>query len=323
MRSIQTSDAFPLSSVKPLEGLLSYRAYCLAATHKALQGPTRRCERCPVEGTPLQDYGTVEGLGYAQCPQCRSLFLAALPQALAWARLLEEVSRYRRMPAVFHANLARSRTDHVYGPKLEWIKETLRLQQMVQPSVLEVVSPPSEFTELLRDGGVCADVETVNEMDVAAGASRARGKDAFHVALLMESLDRVDDPQALLGAVRDQLIDGGLLFVTGLVASGFDLAVLGVRNLYLCPPDRTNCFSLQGLSSLITRAGFTLLEVSTPGVLDVEIVQAHFQRDPSLPLSAFERQLLAADADTQRAFQEFLQAQGLSSFARLVGRKGA
>jgi hypothetical protein len=71
----------------------------------------------------------------------------------------------------------------------------------------------------------------------------------------------------------------------------------------------------------LTRAGFTLLEVSTPGVLDVEIVQAHLRHDPSLPLSAFERQLLAADVETHAAFQSFLQEHGMSSFARIVGRK--
>ena len=99
------------------------------------------------------------------------------------------------------------------------------------------------------------------------------------------------------------------------------MATLGVRNLYLCPPDRTNCFSLQGLSALLRQAGFALLEVSTPGVLDVEIVQAHVRRNPSLALSVFERQLLEASEETRTAFQTFLQQQGLSSFARIVGRK--
>ena len=105
------------------------------------------------------------------------------------------------------------------------------------------------------------------------------------------------------------------------MSSGFDVGVLGLRNLYLYPPDRANCFSRRGLELLLTRAGFTLLEVSTPGVLDVEIVQAHLRQIPSLILSGFERQLLAATAETQAAFQAFLQQHGMSSFARVVARK--
>ena len=69
------------------------------------------------------------------------------------------------------------------------------------------------------------------------------------------------------------------------------------------------------------RNGFELLEVSTPGVLDVEIVRAHVERDPSIPLSSFDKNLLNRDNETAGAFQAFLQQNGMSSFARLVGRR--
>ena len=131
----------------------------------------------------------------------------------------------------------------------------------------------------------------------------------------------MDDPRALLAAVHSRLNKDGLIFVTGLVASGFDMSVLGLKNLYLYPPDRANCFTLQDLQQLLEQSGFTLLEVSTPGVLDVEIVHTHLQHDPSIHVSAFESQLLQAPGDTRQAFQTFLQQQGLSSFARLVGKK--
>jgi hypothetical protein len=105
------------------------------------------------------------------------------------------------------------------------------------------------------------------------------------------------------------------------VSSGFDITVLGLNNMYLCPPDRTNCFSVQGLTALLKDNGFKLIEVSTPGVLDVEIIQAHLRHDPDIKLSKFESQLIAANEATQRAFQAFLQENAMSSFARIVGRK--
>ncbi len=74
---------------------------------------------------------------------------------------------------------------------------------------------------------------------------------------------------------------------------------------------------------MVRQAGLTLLEVSTPGVLDVEIVRAHAQADPALPLSVFERQLVTADETRRAEFQTFLQQQGFSSFARLVAKKQA
>jgi len=310
MRSVQTQDSFSLASVKPLDGLLGYRAHCLEMTRKALQGKKRVRSACPVCEERLAPAGEAEGIPYARCPQDGSLFLAELPDRDSWARLLEEIRRYRNSSASFHSQITQSRADHVTRPKLEWIQETLRLQGLTRPSLLEVGPLSEEFTRSLKESGLFLQVQSV---EGSIGRSQA--------AVLLESLDRTDDPAALLREVAGRLVEGGLLFVTALLSSGFDFAVLGTRNLYLCPPDRTNCFSLGDLSRLLETAGYTLVEVSTPGVLDVEIVQAHLQQDPSLEVSAFARQMVLADEETRRAFQEFLQAHRLSSFVRIVGRK--
>ena len=319
MRSIQTTLTFPLSSIKPLEGLLRYRRYCLDAMRDAFQHGVMRRDRSPVSGVPLEPVGTIEGFSYGRCPDGGGLFLMTVTDPQAWTGLLADVSRYRHSPDAFHADLAHSRSDHVYAPKLEWIRDTLRFQEFHRPTLLEVTTPPSDFTPLLEASGLCAAILTREEMGLVRDAMSPA--EPVQVAVLLESLDRVDDPVALLHAVHQRLVPGGLLFVTALVASGFDMAVLGLRNLYLYPPDRTNCFTLQGLQSVLERAGFGLLEVSTPGVLDLEIVQAHRRQDPALALSAFEEQLLAVDQETREAFQAFLQQQRLSSFARLVARK--
>ncbi len=321
MRSIQTQDHFPLASVKPLDGLLSYRQRCLDATRAALKGGGVRRDRSPVTGAPLERCGEIKGLAYGRCPESGGLFLMELPEPSAWARLLADVNHLRHSPEAFHTGLSHSRTDHVYAPKLEWMQDTLRLQEMVRPRLLEAVTPLSDFTPLLQSAGSFAEVWTADETALRMGTAQAPVGKPFEVAVLLESLDRSDDPAALLAGVRRHLAPGGLLFITALVASGFDMTVLGLRSLYLYPPDRANCFSLAGLRMLLTRGGFELLEVSTPGVLDVEIVRAHAHHDPSLALSSFERQIMAAAAETQAAFQSFLQQQGLSSFARLVARK--
>ena len=321
MRSIQTQHTFSLSEVKPLDGLLHYRAFCLEATRKILRNGARRLGQAPGQAIRLEPYGDVEGLAYVRDPEHGSLFLADRPEPTAWARLLAKVSRHRHSPQAFHAGLAQSRIDHVYAPKLEWIEDALRLQEIPQTSIMEVVTAPSDFIEFLTESRSFSEVLTVDETELAAAQADGSGGPLVGAAVLLESLDRAHDPVALLRGVVNRVEEGGLVFVTALVSSGFDMTVLGLRNLYLTPPDRANCFSLQGLTALLGQAGLTPLEVSTPGVLDIEIVRAHIQHDPSLPLSAFERQLVEAEGETREAFQSFLQRRGLSSFARIVTRK--
>ncbi len=322
MRTVQTEVRFPLASVKPLERLAAYREHCLTQTRLAFQtGGRRPREKSPVSGVPLEPVGQVEGFTYARCPESGSLFLLELPEPAAWEKLLGEVSRYRHSPEAFHQGLAVTRNDHVHFPKLEWIQETLRLQGVSRPRILEVVTPPGDLSALLRECGSFSEVGVQEEMALAHWGSGKGEGGRFQAAILPESLDRVDDPAGLLQGVRSFLSEGGLLFVTALVSSGFDMEALGLRNRYLYPPDRTNCFSLEGLKRLLEQAGFTLLEASTPGVLDVEIVQAHLQADPSLPLTGFERQVVLGSPEVRQRFQAFLQETGLSSFARLAARR--
>lgn len=318
MQSIQTSHLFSLSSVKPLEGLLRYRDYCLQATKKAFATGTKRRGFSPIDGSPLELCGEIEGLEYVRCSKTGSLFLADLPAADVWSQLLLEMSQYRHSPNAFHTDITKSRQENVFEPKLQWIQNTLRLHEMSRSRILEMTSPPSDFTRLLQERGDVEEVCLVNEMECVAGNVSHEKKDA---AIFLESLDRVNDPVGLLKETSKCLRKGGLLFVTALVASGFDMTLLGLKNAYLYPPDRANCFTLEGLKQIITNAGFHLKEVSTPGMLDVEIVKSHLAHHVAVPLSSFEKQLLASGDETQAAFQAFLQQSNMSSFARIVATK--
>lgn len=321
MRTVQTEVRFPLASVKPLDQLASYRDRCLDATQQALRAGSRRRQISPVTGQRLEPFGRMGGLDYARCPTSGSVFLVEMADPVHWRQLLSDVAALRRRPGGFHARLTHSRSDWVHHPKVAWIQETLRLQGFSCARLLEVTTPPGDLSPLAKVQPFFSNVEVADEMALIHDSTARLEGTGFDAVVLPESLDRVDEPDKLLRAALERLRPGGFLFMTSLVCSGFDMAVLGTKNLYWVPPDRANCFSLNGLQSLLGQNGLSLLEVSTPGVLDVEIVRAHLEADPGLPVSAFERLLALGTDPIRESFQDFLQKQGLSSFARLVGRK--
>jgi hypothetical protein len=320
MWSSLSSQSVHLASVKPLKGLADYRATCLEQTRAAVAAHPVTRRACPADGMSLEPAGAVEGLAYVRCPQCAGLYLRDVAEPASWAAAVGQVARARHAHNSFHGRLTAERAANVYQPKLAWIENTLRLEGKPRSTLLEVAVPPSDFTALLQASPAIAGVTTIDDVTARRTDGADRPVDA---AVLLESLDRSDDPSALLAGVARRLAPGGLVFATALVSSGFDVVSLGLRNQYLYPPDRANCFSLSGLEALMRRAGFSLLEVSTPGVLDVQILQSHVDDDPALPLSPFERQLLASTPDARSAFQAFLQEHHLSSFARMVGKKTA
>ncbi|MBI2058288.1 MAG: methyltransferase domain-containing protein [Nitrospirae bacterium] len=330
--SVQSGLAVPLSSVKPLDRLGGYRSFCIDTVRNALRvsgTPRTSCPACHLDLAPI---GVVEQLPYAGCGRCRGFFLQEIPNADRWAEVLRSTAEGRRRNLEFSPGLAASRQDKVYLPKIEWIRNSLRLHGMGRTHALDVGIPPGDMAPLLRGSRLFSEVSTVDEArltETAVGSevreleegTRRRTVARAGVAVLLEALDRARDPARLLRGVRERLVEGGLLFLTAAVSSGFDMTVLGLRNKYLYPPDRTNCFGLAGLEQLLRATGFELIEVSTPGALDIETVRVHAQEDGAIPLSPFERRLLESGSEVQEAFQSFLQEMRMSSFARVVGRK--
>lgn len=317
MQSIQTCFEHDLSKVKPLEEVLRYREYCLQMLREAYRHGITHRSRSPIDQTELVDWGKVAGLEYGLCSKTGSLFLTELPPQDRWRDLLAKVNEYRQINS-FKGHLREMRLASVYEPKRAWIEDTLRWHHLKRPKVLEMTTLPSELTSLLAKSNVFGEVFVWEEGQPCPQGVPTEGAE---VAILLESLDRAWDPLGLIQNVFQSLTSGGMLFLTALVSSGFDIKVLGSKNLYLCPPDRTNCFSLAGLTQLLSRVGFSFLEVSTPGLLDVEIVKAHRLQDPSIPLSGFEAQFLASREEILSDFQIFLQRSSLSSFARVVAKK--
>ena len=118
MQSILTSHSFPLSSVKPLEELLRYREYCLDASRKALLKNSRKREYSPIGEGPLEPFGNIGGLEYVRCKKTGSFFLAHLPTAETWARLLSDVTEYRHSLQAFRSDITKSRLENVFEPAL-------------------------------------------------------------------------------------------------------------------------------------------------------------------------------------------------------------
>ena len=145
--------------------------------------------------------------------------------------------------------------------------------------------------------------------------------ESLNAAFLFEALDRSPNPAGLLESVKQSLKPGGLCFVTCLLASGFEVQILGKKSEIFVPPERMNLLSYEGINMLIKKTGgLEVLEFSTPGVLDIPNVISKLD---SVKNSAFFNYLfsLRQDARLVKSFQDFLQLNCLGTFGRLVLRK--
>jgi SAM-dependent methyltransferase len=259
---------------------------------------------------------TKVGLTYRECRQCGSVFVSPRPRAAAL------VEYYRSSPAarfwrerVLQETLA-ARREKLAEPRAEWVADGLA-EQRPQAEVGADVSPRGAMlvealAALVPD--VRLDPVPAEEGDTPAPAS-------VDFVTAFDAFDRAADLPAYVERLRAALRPGGVLFLTAPTISGFDLQVLWDRSPAVLPPDKLNLLSIEGFRRLFAAGAWEIVELSTPGMFDVENVRHVIEQDPGGPWPRAIRRLIGSGENARLELQEYLQRHRLASFARLVVRR--
>ena len=275
------------------------------------------------------------GLRYVECMDCKTLYISPRPSE-------EDIHRYfidSKALEFWHSHVVKeslkARIRHLFRPRAMWVAN-LTEESFESPRVfVEVNSMYNEFLEeidrlnLFRVKIVLdplvdiaeslkEDFKLVNKsiMRVSPGEIDADVVTAFAV------INHVFNPENFLNGIRTILVDNGLLFLTTSTISGFDLQVLWENSKIIFPPDQINLLSIEGIVKLVERCGFEIIELSTPGQLDLEVIRNAIRSDDKLKVPRFISYLLNnRNEDAHCSFQEFLQRFQLSSHVRVAARK--
>ncbi len=267
-----------------------------------------------------------EGFPYTQCGHCDSLYVNPRPRTDAVTRYYAESEASRYRVAQFSEASAPQRRIHLARSRASWIAQVadthLELEEPAygdwkpySAAILEEVSEQGRF-------GACIGIEPLVPLDGVAGATSPETLPRLDVISAFEKLEHQSAPEQFLHRLSEQLNPGGLLFLTTRTCSGFDLQVLWDKAPYIFVPEHMNLLSIEGLELLLQRCGLELIELSTPGQLDVELVLQALAADPSVVLPPFAKPLLTQRGPlAHQDFQAFLQKHRLSSHVRLVARR--
>jgi SAM-dependent methyltransferase len=277
-----------------------------------------------------------DGFPYCRCDRCGSLFANPRPTAAALIEYAETSEAVAFWSSHFYRETADARREHVFRPRARLAAEvayqhgmsgSLRfadvgagyalflreLAPIVPAWNLAAIEPDRRLAEICRGQGF----ETIERWveDIQDGELALDFVSAFEV------LEHVFDPATFLRGCRRLLRPGGLALVTTLTISGFDLQVLGAASRSITPPQHLNFPSVTAVEALASRVGLDVVELSTPGQLDVDIVRNVLQDRPDAVRDGFARSIASADESTRVDFQRFLQTHRLSSHLRCVLRR--
>jgi len=281
------------------------------------------CPACTNEKTSFKF--SKKGFIYRECNECGTVFMTPRPSK----EMLHDFFEKSEGLNYWNSKLIQdsvSRNEHIFNPRVRWIQESLDFDESSNRKYLDFYSKYSPFIRQISkisdfkqkvsykpipnitDELIANNFETISEF---------KGE-KYSVVTAFEVFDRFYNPRSVLESIKQSMEKGGLLFLSTTSASGLDFQFLLKKSKSLIPPIHLNIFSVEGIIKLLEDFNFEVIELSTPGSLDLQNLENQID-DIELP-KIFYDIIKNRDLQIKETFQEFLQRSRLSSHMRILAK---
>jgi len=332
MRSISLVEDYDKSDVRPDELIAQYVALMEKDIAEYFLPNLTADENCPAcSSSNVSKAFEKLGMTYHQCAECHSFYVGSRPTPEA----LREFSGHSKALEFWREKISTEtfseRSKRIIQPRMDWVSQDVSAYKPDAKSLAMLGYQPGYGTALkeLELFEHCTlvklnrfDGSAAGEFSIVCETLDQLEDNCVDVGLTFESIDAALSPKEAIMQLHRILNKGGLLFITSILGSGFDIQTLKDRHDSIMPTDRMNLISVEGWQTLLSDAGFEIIEFSTPGVFDAQIVSDALSKKKITLDNPFLSYMFSKhNPDDIRAFQKFLQETLLSSYGRILAIK--
>ncbi len=271
------------------------------------------------------------GLSYRLCAGCGSQYVSPRPVLKSQDDFYEH-SKACQFWREHISGLSDAQLYYIYGSRVNWISElvdeflpdaTMLLDfETKYPFLLKHIRDEQIFKQIgAYSPQLFEHIKTLSE-DVLMGEALDYYEGKVSVFTAFEVVERMFNPMEVFSIASRFCQKGGLLLLTTASSTGFEYQVLGEQAPNLNPINRMNLLSIESLTNRIEEAGFKILELSTPGRLDVDIVRRAVKNKSAVNIDPFWKYIFnCREEKAWDSLQNFLQENRLSSHVRIAARK--
>ena len=267
---------------------------------------------CPLcESVDTESFAQFCGAPYLRCRSCWSLFTPVSEDTISEYLKYTPLLDFRKSKK--YQDVARQKRATMWREQLFWIEfRTARyLKPLSETSIFEIGGRFEGFCDLITAAGKSyRNFRSISDL-----------RNSADIILTLGSFMLEPNPVEALCKVRKHINKDSLVFLNTKVSTGFDFLTLkgSVDSVY--PYDCATIPSIEALELVFRKAGFDVLEISTPGTLDMVYVA---ENSSKLDRNDFFTRYMIEKADdsVKAEFQRLLQKGLMSSYAQLVARVG-
>lgn len=273
------------------------------------------------------------GFDYEMCLNCLTLYVNPRPLAAAFDKYYTESPSSKFWATTFYKETAEARREKLWKPKARMIHTVLKRFDAAGHAIIDIGGGYGLFAEemgnyssqpitVIEPGPHLAEICRTKSLPViekffeqTSLEDLAQGPKAF---LSFELFEHLHNPVMFLNHLKGLMLQGDLFIFTTLSGAGVDIQALWEDSKSVSPPHHLNFLNPQSAKILIGRMGLEMLEVTTPGKLDIDILVNN--RDHIK--DRFWRTFIETASDNIREqWQSHISESGFSSHMMVVCRK--
>lgn len=289
---------------------------------------------CPACGSDhVESQFEKSGFQYVQCGECDTLYVNPRPTYENLMQIYTDSPSTKFWVEEFFLPMAEARREKIFKPRAQHITEKFpqlqtgiigdigagfgifpeELRKIWTDANIVAIEPSVDMAMICRNKGLAVIESTMENVDPLCHQ--------FDLLTAFELFEHLHDPIIFAEKTYKLLKRGGYLYLTTLNGLGFDIQLFWERSKSVTPPHHLNFFNPHSIRLLLEKMGFTLIEVSTPGQLDWDIVEGGFLQEVLDPSRFFRTVSKYGSAEAKKELQSWIRNHDFSSHMRVVAQK--
>lgn len=302
--------------------------------------PEFKISPCPCcQSSEVTRWDEKNDFTYDECLRCSTIYMNPRPDESILEDFYKQSKNYEFWAKYIFPASDDVRRERIFKPRAEKLKAYWDKYNSGEGNrFLEIGAAYGTFCEAVRSLGVFKEIMAVEPTPELAKRCREKGfktfedtvekldlpKDSVDIVACFEVIEHLASPKVFIEQITGYLAPGGLFICS--CPNGKSVGMLEFGALAReVDHEHINYFNPSSLSFLFKNAGLEVLEVSTPGLLDVDIMSNLFKELTDAQracVGGFTKQILTqGNKETKDEFQRFVASINFSGHMWIVGKK--
>lgn len=276
-----------------------------------------------------------DGFSYSRCNDCETVFMNPRPGEDLLNDFYKNSENYKFWNDYMFPQTEKARMESIFRPRAKKIVELCKEYGLIGGTILEIGSAFGTFCEAIKEESFFNNIIAVEPTPNLAETCRQKGFETYEetieelslpdhyadVVVNFEVIEHLGNPKEFVAKCIQFLKPGGLFICTCPSINGIGTIVLK-EQAKVVDHEHLNYFTPLSLKGMAEDLGLTVLELQTPGELDVDLLVNAYKEKPELfDGQNFISHIVTADSEVKNDFQKFLKKNNLSSHLWMISKK--